>query len=67
MTTEIKTDVDIEQLIHPNLREASMSKIPLFAEMANKLNKLAHDYADYLDPESRLFIHFISSLYKLSH
>ena len=57
MTTEIKPDVNIEQLIHPNLRQRSMEKIPQFAELAEQLTNLSKENQDLLNPDSGFLSH----------
>lgn len=52
MTSEIKPDVNIEELIDPNLRETSMSKIKIFSIKAEELYNLSNKYEELLNKDS---------------
>lgn len=56
MTSEIKPDVNIEELIDPNLRETSMSKIKIFSIKAEELYNLSNKYEELLNKDSCLLL-----------
>ena len=62
MTSSIRTDVSLEDLIDPDLQNKSMSKIKLFAQLAQELNDLANQYEELLDPKSGVFISLVTLL-----
>ncbi|KAH7819277.1 putative proteasome activator subunit 3 (PA28 gamma) [Monocercomonoides exilis] len=55
MASEIKSDVSLENLIDPHLKEKSMAMIKTFSEKALELDRVAMQNTDYLDHSSERY------------